>query len=306
MKRIITIISMAVVAVLGLSAIAYACVVDSFTATTSCATEITWTAYLPSGDTVKSWGPQQFTRPSGQNNYSGQHNGDKAYTTTSYVPAGTAAGTAYMPLVVTNGSQSVNWYLSKAFDASTCNPTTPVPGPTVTATVPVPGPTQTVYVPKPGPTVTASVPVPGPTVTVTSTPPPGPTVTVTATPLPGPTVTVTATPPTVVVTKTPKPVVVYRTPKQPSASFQGPCGDPYYRAHLVNKTKHTVTFIFSYTSFKTGHAAKIVTHVKAGKTKNTSYVHVLGSHEIMIKDGKGTILDAGLAAAPGDYKVCRA
>lgn len=166
---------------------------------------------------------------------------------------------------------------------------TPSPAPTVTKTtyVPVPGPTVTVTQPVPGPTVTDSVPVPGPTVTATAT--------VTATPKPAPTVTITATP-----KPTPRPKV-----KTPRATFQGPCGDPFYRARFVNPTGHTVTFRFSYTSFKTGHHAVIVRHVRAGKTAHTAYVHVLGSTEIMIRDGQGTILDAGLAAAPGDYKVCR-
>ena len=138
-------------------------------------------------------------------------------------------------------------------------------------------------------------------------PTPGPTVTITDTPAPSPTVTVTATPPTIVVTKTPKPVTVvkYKTPKQPRAAFEGPCGDPFYRVREVNPTKHSVTFRFSYTSFKTGKHAVVVRRVPAGRVAHTPYVHVLGSTEIMVKDGRGQILDAGLASAPGDYKVCR-
>jgi len=276
-RRIITIVSAALASVL-VGGVAFACVTNGITSSAECGVQITWTAYLNSGDTPL-WGVATTTKPSGVQPAPTNTSGVK-FTTTTFVPGDQSGSIWYITETATQGNnRGTTYYASQYVNPySACNP---APGPTVS--VPVPGPT--VSVPVPGPTVT----VPGPTTTATAT--------VTATPKPAPTVTITVTP-------TPPPTVNVRKPK---ASFEGPCGDPFYRANFNNgHSTAEVTFIFRYTSFFDHATHQLVRHVLAGRVVHTQYVHVLGSTRMEILRGNGHVLVRHRAAKPGDYGACRA
>lgn len=271
--------------------IAYACVTNGITSSAQCGVQITWTAYVNSGDTA-SWGTATTTKPSGVAAAPTGTNGVK-FTTSTFVPGTQSGQTWYITETAIQGNQRGTTYYASQYvnPYSACNPT---PSPTKTVNIPVPGPTQTVSIP--GPTVTATVP--GPTVTATV---PGPTVTITTTakPKPAPTVTVTATP-----KPKPSPNVNVRKPK---ASLEGPCGDPFYRANFNNgHSTAGVTFIFRYTSFFDHDTHEIVRHVKAGRVVHSPYIHVLGGTMMTVHSGNGKLLAKHRSVPAGDYGACRA
>lgn len=279
MRRVLTIIAAAMSSVLLVGGIAAACITNGISSSAQCGEQITWTAYVASGDGVQ-WGSASLTKPS---NVAVAPTNDSGtpFSTTTFVPASQHGETWYITEVATNGNQhGTTYYASQYVDAySNCNPT---PGPTVTKTVP--GPTVT---------VTASISVPGPTVTVTDTPPPT-------------IVTVTKTPkPVTVVKKVKVPVIVYRTPKGPRAVFVGPCGDPFYRVTLINPTKHAIRFYFQYTAFGSNSIHSLHRTVGAGKSARTGYVHVLGGTLMAVVRGNGTAVAVDTAAPAGNYRACR-
>ncbi len=92
---------------------------------------------------------------------------------------------------------------------------------------------------------------------------------------------------------------------RPTASFVGPCGDPFYAARFNNRlSNRTVRFTFTYTSYPSGRVVKISRRVARGHTFRTKYVHVVGSTVLTIR-GPGTrILRQIRAAPPGNYRPC--
>ena len=118
----------------------------------------------------------------------------------------------------------------------------------------------------------------------------------------GPDVTATATAVKATGCKPPPPPVFIR----PSATFQGPCGDPLYRAHLNNtRSNRAVTFVVHYVAYSDGRAHTIRVTVAAGHRRTTRYFHVLGRTRMTIT-AAGHTLRAQRSAAPGNYGACPA
>jgi hypothetical protein len=97
------------------------------------------------------------------------------------------------------------------------------------------------------------------------------------------------------------PIAVFR----PSASFAGPCGDPWYSARFNNRrSNRTVTFTLRYVSFPSGRTVTVERRVRKGHTYKTRNFHVVGS-TIMTIRGPGNHLLRRVRAAPaGNYRPC--
>ena len=97
------------------------------------------------------------------------------------------------------------------------------------------------------------------------------------------------------------PIAVFR----PSASFAGPCGDPWYSARFNNRrSNRTVTFTLRYVSFPSGRTVTVKRRVRKGHTYKTRNFHVVGS-TIMTIRGPGNHLLRRVRAAPaGNYRPC--
>jgi Ice-binding-like len=97
------------------------------------------------------------------------------------------------------------------------------------------------------------------------------------------------------------PVAVFR----PSASFVGPCGDPWYSARFNNRrSNRTVTFKLRYVSYPSGRTVTVKRKVRKGHTYKTKNFHVVGS-TIMTIRGPGNHLLRRMRSAPsGNYRPC--
>ncbi len=92
---------------------------------------------------------------------------------------------------------------------------------------------------------------------------------------------------------------------RPSASFVGPCGDPWYAARFNNRrSNRTVTFTLRYVSYPSGRTVTRKRKVAKGRTYKTAYYHVVGS-TLMTVRGPGTHLLRRIRTAPaGNYRPC--
>jgi Ice-binding-like len=92
---------------------------------------------------------------------------------------------------------------------------------------------------------------------------------------------------------------------RPSASFIGPCGDPWYAARFNNrKSNRSVTFTLRYISYPSGRKVTFKRRVAKGHTFQTRYYHVVGS-TLMTVRGPGNRLLKRIRTAPsGDYHPC--
>lgn len=102
----------------------------------------------------------------------------------------------------------------------------------------------------------------------------------------------------------PPPKVVYA----PQARFNGPCGDPMYRAVFDNrKSSREATFVFRYVSFATGRVVTVTRYVAAHTRVRSSYVHVLGRTVMYVREHNGkhtALLAKQRSAPPGNYRAC--
>jgi Ice-binding-like len=92
---------------------------------------------------------------------------------------------------------------------------------------------------------------------------------------------------------------------RPSATFVGPCGEPWYHARFNNRrSNRAVTFTLRYVSFPSGRTVTVKRKVRKGHTYTTRNFHVVGS-TIMTIRGPGRRLLRRVRAAPaGNYRPC--
>jgi hypothetical protein len=92
---------------------------------------------------------------------------------------------------------------------------------------------------------------------------------------------------------------------RPSASFVGPCGDPWYAARFNNrKSNRAVTFTLRYVSYPSGRTVTFKRKVGKGRTYKSRFYHVVGSTTMTIR-GPGThLLRRIRTAPPGNYRPC--
>ena len=91
----------------------------------------------------------------------------------------------------------------------------------------------------------------------------------------------------------------------PSARFQGPCGDPLYRAILDNRLSGVPsTFRIHFLSFGKDAWVTQVRTVAAHTLFKTTWKHVVGSSVMTIRGPSGRILAQKTSAAPGFYGSC--
>lgn len=92
---------------------------------------------------------------------------------------------------------------------------------------------------------------------------------------------------------------------KPSARFNGPCGDPFYRAVFDNRRSNvSERFSFRYFSFNSMTYQHIRLTVKAHSKRVTRYVHVLGGSRLAVYAGHKGLIAHKRAAAPGNYRPC--
>jgi hypothetical protein len=90
---------------------------------------------------------------------------------------------------------------------------------------------------------------------------------------------------------------------RPSASFWGPCGDPYYRAVLDNRRSTVrVKFVVRASTFRHPHWRHEV-WVRAGERKRTGLFDAAGGTRMTIRGG-GELLASRRAAPNRMYKPC--
>lgn len=100
----------------------------------------------------------------------------------------------------------------------------------------------------------------------------------------------------------PPPPPVFRNPR---ARFDGPCGDPFYRAVFNNRHSNvSERFSFRYFSYATMSYQHIRARVRAGGRHTTRYVHVLGGSRLAVYAAHKGLIAHKQAAAPGNYGAC--
>jgi hypothetical protein len=97
------------------------------------------------------------------------------------------------------------------------------------------------------------------------------------------------------------PVAVFR----PTASFIGPCGDPWYAARFNNRrSNRSVTFTLTYVSYPSGRTVKVKRTVRKGHTYKTRHFHVVGSTIMTIRAPGKHLLRRIRTAPAGNYRPC--
>ncbi len=92
---------------------------------------------------------------------------------------------------------------------------------------------------------------------------------------------------------------------RPSASFVGPCGDPWYAARFNNrKSNRTVTFTVSYVQYPSGRTVTFKRKVRKGRTFKSHYYHVVGSTTMTVRGPGRHLLRRIHTAPPGNYRPC--
>ena len=92
--------------------------------------------------------------------------------------------------------------------------------------------------------------------------------------------------------------------RDPRARFNGPCGDPFYRAVFDNRRSSVpVTFRWHFKSYKADAWVTRVRTVPAHTLVKTAWRQVVGRSHMTIRGG-GQLLAQKDSAAPGYYRPC--
>ena len=92
--------------------------------------------------------------------------------------------------------------------------------------------------------------------------------------------------------------------RDPRARFNGPCGDPFYRAVFDNRRSSVpVTFRWHFKSYKLDAWVTRVRTVPAHTLVKTAWRQVVGRSHMTIRGG-GQLLAQKDSAAPGNYRPC--
>ena len=91
----------------------------------------------------------------------------------------------------------------------------------------------------------------------------------------------------------------------PSATFVGPCGDPWYHARFNNRrSNRSVTFTLRYVSYPSGRRVTVKRKVRKGHTYTTRNFHVVGSTLMTIRGPGNRLLRRVRSAPSGNYRPC--
>ena len=92
---------------------------------------------------------------------------------------------------------------------------------------------------------------------------------------------------------------------RPSASFVGPCGDPWYAARFNNRqSNRAVTFTVRYVQYPSGRTVTFKKRVGKGRTFKSRYYHVVGSTTMTVRGPGSHLLRRIHTAPPGNYRPC--